>query len=49
MNRRDFLGGAAAAATAGSALRAADAKKPNIVVILSDDLGYGSLDRKSVV
>jgi len=44
MNRRDFLGGAAAAATAGSALRAADAKKPNIVVILSDDLGYGSLN-----
>ena len=44
MNRRDFLGGAAAAATAGSTLRAADAKKPNIVVILSDDLGYGSLN-----
>lgn len=44
MNRRDFLGGVAAAATAWRPLRAAETKKPNIVLILSDDLGYGSLN-----
>ncbi len=37
MKRRDFLWLTAAAATAAS-------RKPNIVVILSDDFGYGSLN-----
>ncbi len=40
MNRRDFLTAAAALAP----LHAASAKKPNIVVILADDFGYGSLN-----
>ncbi len=46
--RRDFLRGVAAAATVGlPVLRAAQrpgASTPNIVVILADDLGWGSLN-----
>ncbi len=38
MNRRDFLGAAAA-----SALAQAQTRKPNILFILADDLGYGNL------
>jgi len=44
MNRRDFLRGAAASA-ALPALNAKPAgKKPNIVIILADDFGFGSLN-----
>lgn len=43
MNRRTFLRQAAAGAAIPS-LRAAGKKNPNIVVILADDFGYGSLN-----
>ena len=41
MNRRTFLQGAAAAPL--TALGATGRNNPNIVVILADDFGYGSL------
>jgi arylsulfatase A-like enzyme len=44
LNRRNFLRGAAAATSAWNHLRGAAPKKPNVVVILADDLGYGSLN-----
>lgn len=40
MNRRDFLKLGAAALAAPSILRAAPGKKPNIVLIMADDIGY---------
>ena len=43
MNRRDFLCGAAVASS-GATLSGATGKKPNIVVILADDFGFGSLN-----
>lgn len=43
MNRRNFLQSAATAA-ATLPLAAAAAKKPNIVIILADDFGFGSLN-----
>ena len=42
MNRRTFLKQASIAAAAP--LEAATVKKPNIVIILADDFGYGSLN-----
>jgi arylsulfatase A len=49
MNRRNFLRGATAAAaakagTTWNAMYAATTKKPNVVIILADDFGYGSLN-----
>jgi hypothetical protein len=44
MNRRNFLRHAAIAGGALPALRAAAAKRPNLVVIIADDFGYGSLN-----
>lgn len=44
MNRRDFLRGAAASATLPSLNASPAARKPNIVIILADDFGYGSLN-----
>src|SRR5262245_49489388 len=38
VQRRDFL-----AALAGSLVQAAPARKPNIVLMVADDLGYGEL------
>lgn len=40
LNRRQFL---AAAAAAPCALRAAPASRPNVILIMSDDQGYGDL------
>ena len=40
LNRRQFL---AAATAAPSALRAAPASRPNVILIMSDDQGYGDL------
>jgi arylsulfatase A-like enzyme len=44
MNRRKFLLKAATAGTALTGLRGAGAPRPNIVFILADDFGYGSLN-----
>jgi arylsulfatase A-like enzyme len=43
-NRRNFLRHATAAGSALSALQAATPRTPNIVFILADDFGYGSLN-----
>ena len=46
LSRREFLklaGAGAAMALPGAELFAADEKKPNVIVILSDDHGYGSI------
>jgi arylsulfatase len=41
LNRRDFLGAAAAGAASGSSLlRGAQAKKPNFLILLADDMGF---------
>ena len=40
MNRREFLKLGAAAFAAPALLRAAEGKKPNIVLIMADDMGY---------
>ena len=44
VNRRDFLRCAAASAALPAHNVSAAARKPNIVVILADDFGYGSLN-----
>jgi arylsulfatase A-like enzyme len=43
MNRRGFLQGAAASAAFCAVNTSAATRKPNIVIILADDFGYGSL------
>lgn len=50
INRRDLLSGAAAAAVAAlpapaaAAVRKVRARKPNFIIILCDDLGYGDIE-----
>jgi arylsulfatase A-like enzyme len=44
MNRREFLTSTAAAATISRRAEAAPASRPNIVLILADDFGFGSLN-----
>jgi arylsulfatase len=43
MQRRDFLKGAAGAALSATATSGADGAKPNIVLILVDDMGFSDL------
>ena len=43
LNRRDFLGAAAAAAALRAGAQARTATRPNVLFILADDLGYGDL------
>lgn len=43
ITRRDLMAGCVATAFAPHALGAAPARRPNIVFILADDLGWGNL------